>query len=56
MFNHDYLTYLNDSISEIDAIYNAKFDFNDLIHNRFINDKYEVEKTMKNMKANQRIT
>ena len=44
MFNHDYLTYLNDSISEIDAIYNAKFDFNDLIHNRFINDKYEVEK------------
>lgn len=44
MFNHDYLTYLNDSISEIDASYNDKFDFNDLIHNRFINDKYEVEK------------
>lgn len=44
MFNHDYITYLNDSISEIDASYNDKFDFNDLIHNRFINDKYEVEK------------
>ena len=44
MFNHDYITYLNDSISEIDASYNAKLDFNDLIHNRFINDKYEVEK------------
>ena len=28
MFNHDYLTYLNDSISEIDASYNDKFDLN----------------------------
>lgn len=44
MFNQDYLTYLNDSVQEIDAIYNKEYDFNDVIHNQFIDKKYESEK------------
>ena len=40
LFNEDYLSYLNDSIREIDAIYDYKYDFNESIHNQFIEDKY----------------
>lgn len=44
MFNRDYLTYLNDSLKEIKTIYKAEYDFNDTIHNQFIDLKYEIEK------------
>ncbi|MBW4843960.1 MAG: TIGR04141 family sporadically distributed protein [Lachnospiraceae bacterium] len=44
MFNHDYLTYLNDSVKEIKAMYKAEYDFNDTIHNQFVDSKYEIEK------------
>ena len=43
LFNEDYLSYLNDSIREIDAIYDYKYDFNESIHNQFIDDKYNEE-------------
>lgn len=44
MFNNDYLTYLNDSVKEIEALYKAEYDFNNIIHNQFIDSKYESEK------------
>lgn len=44
LFNNDYLTYLNDSVKEIKAMYNVEYDFNDTIHNQFVDSKYEVEK------------
>lgn len=44
MFNQDYLAYLNDSVKEIEATYHAKYDFDDVVHNRFIDAKYEDEK------------
>lgn len=43
-FNEDYLTYLNDSIKEIESFYHQEYDFNDTIHNQFIDLKYEAEK------------
>lgn len=43
-FNDDYLGYLADSISEIDAIYNPQFDFSTALHEQFIAEKYLVEK------------
>lgn len=45
MFNKDYLTYLNESVREIKAIYNDKFDFDDTVHNQFIDEKFESEKS-----------
>jgi|GEM_PF-290105 len=44
MFNRDYLTYLNDSVNEIKTMYQVEYDFNDTIHSRFIDLKYEFEK------------
>ena len=44
MFNQDYLTYLNDSVKEIKAMYKAEYDFNDTIHSQFIDSIYEIEK------------
>lgn len=44
-FNKDYLTYLNDSISEIEAIYKKDCNFNDEIHTNFIDEKYLEEKS-----------
>lgn len=44
MFNQDYLTYLNDSVKEIETIYKDEYDFNDTIHNQFVDRMYEVEK------------
>lgn len=44
LFNHDYLTYLNDSISEITVLYKREYDFNKQIHEQFINEKYVLEK------------
>lgn len=44
VFNQDYLTYLNDSIKEIESFYYPEYDFNDTIHNSFIDSKYEAEK------------
>lgn len=44
MYNHDYLTYLNDSVKDIKAKYKAEYDFNDTIHNQFVDSIYEIEK------------
>jgi len=43
-FNRDYLSYLNNSVKEIEAIYNPKYDFSDTTHNQFIEAQYEIEK------------
>ena len=40
MFNHDYLSYLNASIDEINVLYKKEYDFNEQIHNQFIEEKY----------------
>lgn len=44
MFNHDYLSYLNASINEINVLYKEEYDFNEQIHNQFIEEKYYLEK------------
>lgn len=44
LFNKDYLTYLNDSIREVDASYNRQYDFNDDVHNQFIEAVFSNEK------------
>lgn len=44
VFNQDYLTYLNDSIKEIESFYHREYDFNATIHDCFIDSKYEAEK------------
>ncbi len=44
-FNNDYLNYLSLSIAEISAEYHPEFDFSKSLHNRFLNEKYEEEKT-----------
>lgn len=44
LFNHDYLTYLNDSINEITTLYKHEYDFNEQIYNQFIDKMYLSEK------------
>lgn len=44
MFNRDYLSYLNASIDEINVLYKEEYDFNEQIHNQFIEEKYHLEK------------
>jgi uncharacterized protein (TIGR04141 family) len=46
-YNDDYLEYLRDSISEIEVTYNPDYDFNDQIHNDFIDNKFSTEKNEK---------
>ena len=43
-FNDDYLSYLADSIKEIDVIYNPKYNFHKSLHNDFLERKYLEEK------------
>ncbi len=43
-FNDDYLSYLADSIKEIDAIYNPEYNFHKALHNEFLEQKYLEEK------------
>lgn len=43
-FNDDYLSYLADSIKEIDAIYNPEYNFHKASHNEFLERKYLEEK------------
>lgn len=43
-FNDDYLSYLADSIKEIDAIYNPEYDFYEYKYNEFLDRKYNEEK------------
>lgn len=43
-FNDDYLSYLADSIKEIDAVYNPNYNFNKALHREFLNQKYNDEK------------
>lgn len=44
MFNQDYLTYLNDSIKEIETTYNESYDFLNTDHEQFLDEKYLEEK------------
>lgn len=44
LFNKDYLTYLNDSISEIPIYYKEEYDFSEEIYSQYINRKYVEEK------------
>lgn len=39
-YNDDYLTYLEESIAEIDAEYHPEYDFTTAIYNTFIEEKY----------------
>lgn len=43
-FNDDYLSYLADSIKEIDVVYNPEYNFRKSLHNEFIERKYLEEK------------
>jgi uncharacterized protein (TIGR04141 family) len=43
-FNDDYQKYLEDSISELEVIYNQDYDFDDLIHQEFIEERFNEEK------------
>ncbi|MCK6164945.1 TIGR04141 family sporadically distributed protein [Bacillus pumilus] len=43
-YNDDYQKYLEDSISEIEVIYNQEYDFSDSIHQDFIDEKFNTEK------------
>lgn len=43
-FNDDYLSYLADSIKEIDVIYNPEYNFHKSLHNDFLERKYLEEK------------
>lgn len=43
-YNDDYIGYLEDSIAEIDVINNPIYDFNNQIHDSFIDRKYDIEK------------
>lgn len=43
-YNDDYLAYLRDSIAEIDAEYDPKYDFTTAIHNAFVEARYREEK------------
>lgn len=44
-FNDDYLNYLSASITEIPVEYHPEYDFSATIHNSFLNEKFEEEKT-----------
>lgn len=43
-YNDDYQKYLEESISEIDVIYNPAFNFSEAIHQSFIDEKFAEEK------------
>ncbi|NLK11101.1 MAG: TIGR04141 family sporadically distributed protein [Staphylococcus equorum] len=43
-FNDDYLSYLSDSIKEIEAIYNPEYNFHKALHREFLGRKYLEEK------------
>lgn len=43
-YNNDYISYLQDSIAEIEAVYNPTFDFAPETHDAFIKERYLVEK------------
>ncbi len=45
-FNDDYLSYLNVSMREIDTRYNSAYDFDDEVHQEFLNKKYEEERNL----------
>ena len=51
-YNDDYLDYLSDSISEIEAEYHPEYDFSSALHNAYIEDcvkKARIEKEFKNL-------
>ena len=43
-YNEDYLSYLQNSIAEITVEYHPEFDFTKMVHDQFIDRKYEQEK------------
>ena len=46
LFNDDYVQYLQDSISEIEIIYDSKYDFSDDKLAEYIDNKYQQEKCL----------
>jgi len=49
-YNDDYLSYLNDSISQIDVFYNPKFNFTEQEYRSYLEMKYNEEKDTKEFK------
>jgi uncharacterized protein (TIGR04141 family) len=45
-FNDDYLGYLAESLAEIDVVYDPRYDYNTALHEEFIAEKYEAEKSV----------
>ncbi len=44
MFNRDYLTYLNESIKEVDTFYYESYNFLNVEHDEFLDQQYILEK------------
>lgn len=44
-FNDDYLGYLEESLSEIDIIYDPRYDYSTALHEQFVEMKYELERS-----------
>ncbi len=49
-FNDDYVQYLQDSIREIQAIYNPKYDFTNKDLEKYVTDKFDIEKGLEEYK------
>ena len=45
-FNDDYLGYLEESLAEIDVIYDPQYDFSTALHEQFIDAKYDTERVL----------
>ena len=54
-FNKDYLTYLDESVDTVNAIYNPKYDFDSKVHDGFIDEMYNVEKDNYQDKSKQKV-
>lgn len=50
-YNDDYQKYLAESISELEVIYNPKYDFSDIIHTDFVEGKFVDEKDNEDYKG-----
>lgn len=50
-FNDDYQNYLSASLSEIDVLYDASYDFSDEIHNEYLEKKYNEMKKYEEYKG-----
>lgn len=50
-FNDDYLNYLSSSIAEISVEYHPEYDFSETIHDLFVDEMFEKEKTSSDYKG-----